>query len=66
MNLSCSVGSHALEDILHIIRDYTLAKEVWRQVVLRNHQFNFFSNALLEWLSQNLQVNSEARSGEIN
>ncbi|XP_052482520.1 uncharacterized protein LOC128036033 [Gossypium raimondii] len=29
---SCPICGHSLEDILHVIRDCTLSKEVWKQV----------------------------------
>lgn len=59
------VYGHDPEDILHIIRYCTLAKEVWNQVISRTQQFNFFSIPLFEWMSFNLQVTSTPRHGEI-
>lgn len=38
---SCPVCGHEIKDTLHIVRDCTLAKGVWNQVVSRTHQFNF-------------------------
>lgn len=42
----------------------TLTKEVKRQVVPRPIQFSFFTNNLQDWLSLNLQLNSQNRVGE--
>lgn len=66
MDPSCPICGHDSEDILHIIRDYTLTKEVWNQVVPRNLHFSFFSNTLHDWMSLNLQDTSTSRSGDVS
>ncbi|MBA0750815.1 hypothetical protein Gogos_002200, partial [Gossypium gossypioides] len=50
-------GFHS-EDILHILRDCDVAKDVWNQVIPGNCLSNFFSNNSQGWLLGNLQNNS--------
>lgn len=59
---SCPVCGYHSEDILHILRDCTAAKDVWNQISLSNHLLNFFSsNNTQDWLFSNMQNNSSAQ-----
>ncbi|KAH1055711.1 hypothetical protein J1N35_033776, partial [Gossypium stocksii] len=43
------------EDIIHVLRDCSAAREVWGQVVPLRHNNSFFSSNLSEWTLSNLQ-----------
>lgn len=43
---SCSICGHELEDVLHAIRDFDAAKEVWSQIIPPQKQEYFFSGIL--------------------
>ncbi|MBA0686867.1 hypothetical protein Goari_014442 [Gossypium aridum] len=44
-----------MEDILHVLRGCSAAKDVWSQVLLVNHHDTFFSASLPVWFVSNLQ-----------
>ncbi|TYJ17063.1 hypothetical protein E1A91_A09G025800v1, partial [Gossypium mustelinum] len=51
---SCSACGHEVEDIIHVLQDCFVAKEVWTQVVLSDQQCRFFSGNLYDWFVYNL------------
>ncbi|KAH1039339.1 hypothetical protein J1N35_041082 [Gossypium stocksii] len=58
---SCSICGFHSKDILLILRDCVVAKEVWSHVLSGNSLLNFFSSNLQDWLLANLQDNSMVR-----
>lgn len=60
---SCHICGFHLEDILHILRDCPVAKDVWSQIILGNHSSNFFSLNLQYWILINVQDTSIALAG---
>ncbi|KAK5837334.1 hypothetical protein PVK06_013144 [Gossypium arboreum] len=54
---SCYLCGHITEDILHVLRNRSYAKEIWHQVIPPNHIRRFFAGNISNWLISNLQVN---------
>lgn len=54
-NATYLVCHHNTKDILHVLRDCQIAKEVWLSIVPKNRQSHFFLGNLLEWVGQNLK-----------
>ncbi|KAL4318363.1 hypothetical protein GQ457_18G022390 [Hibiscus cannabinus] len=50
----CEICGSGHEDIEHVLRSCTAAKEVWTRVVPRSTQEAFFSLPIREWLRDNL------------
>ncbi|KAA3474835.1 GTP cyclohydrolase 1-like [Gossypium australe] len=51
---ACPRCGHACEDIMHVLRDCTTAKEAWILVVPLEKHSRFFSEPLQSWLTSNL------------
>lgn len=51
---SCSICGNTSEDILHVLRACTTAKEIWTLVVPMHQQTRFFSDPFHSWFSTNL------------
>lgn len=63
VNPSCPICNFHSEDILHILRDCAIARNVQNQVIPGNCLSIFFSNNLQDWLLANLQDNSKVHKG---
>ncbi|MFQ6621952.1 hypothetical protein Gotur_001504 [Gossypium turneri] len=51
---SCPICGHGFEDIVHVLRDCLIAKEVLLHVIPSEQHQRFFSDTLQNWLSANL------------
>ncbi|MBA0827917.1 hypothetical protein Goarm_012657, partial [Gossypium armourianum] len=51
----CPICGYDTKNILHVLRDFYEAKEVWGQVVPSSQSSRFFNSSLLDWLTHNLQ-----------
>ncbi|PKI59520.1 hypothetical protein CRG98_020048 [Punica granatum] len=60
---SCSVCLGQTESIIHVLRDCTLAREVWLRLVPTRQQHTFFSLPLQPWFMANLQQDTLCSSG---
>ncbi|KAK5833829.1 hypothetical protein PVK06_017692 [Gossypium arboreum] len=57
-NMSCLIFQYDTEDILHVLRDCSTTKDVWKYFVLKSCQELFFSNNILDWVNANLDSSS--------
>ncbi|KAH1031751.1 hypothetical protein J1N35_043925 [Gossypium stocksii] len=60
---SCFVCGSPIEDILHILRNFNIAKDVWSQVITGNRLTTFFSLNLQYWILLNVQDTSVIPDG---
>lgn len=50
---SCLLCGYATKDILHVVRDCLVVKDVWSQVIPVNHHDIFFLVNLQDWFVSN-------------
>ena len=48
----CGVG---MESIIHVLRDYSVAREVWRNLGFDDTRHDFFGTPLMDWLKNNCE-----------
>ncbi|MBA0656995.1 hypothetical protein Goklo_009311, partial [Gossypium klotzschianum] len=53
-NSTCSVCGKEPEDTLHVLRDCSAAKGIWKHIIPDNQLFRFFFGTLDDWFSINL------------
>ncbi|KAA3472323.1 reverse transcriptase [Gossypium australe] len=63
---SCAICGHELEDMVHVLRDYPVAKDVWK-LVLPNQleQRFFFSDSFQTWISSNLSCHVRLQDSKV-
>lgn len=52
----CQWCQDANEDVIHILRDCTYAKSMWRKLFPRSYYSNFFAANLSDWFTFNLKL----------
>jgi len=57
-SLACTICDATEETTLHLLRDYLLARSVWRSLVSHPEQATFFTKPLRNWLSSNLTIST--------
>lgn len=62
---SCGLYGHHLEDILHAIRDCTITKETWMQVLPNELHDQFFASNIHDLIKWNLFITSKLDMGEV-
>ncbi|MBA0824956.1 hypothetical protein Goarm_021588, partial [Gossypium armourianum] len=50
----CTTCGNAPENVIHVIRDCSVTKEVWYRLIPTAKRGNFFFESLQEWLESNL------------
>ncbi|MBA0634263.1 hypothetical protein Godav_029951 [Gossypium davidsonii] len=64
-NSVCGVCGHNSKDVVHAIRDCTLARNIWNLLIPTDRHDRFYSDNLQDWLISNLQNYHDFCFGEI-